>query len=199
MVRQAVAQGVRIEPTEVTGARWESGRFLLDAGGSWEASCLVLATGTRPRGAAPAGFSGPIHYGTDTLPKRLPGRRVWVSGGGDAAFDSALQARRRGAAVEIFLRGEPRALALLVARAVEAGVEVHRGRVLAEALAAAVPDHLLICHGRDPEDALLVCLAADSPGLFLAGDLVRGGVRYAAVAAGDGLRAARLAEAFLGR
>jgi thioredoxin reductase len=198
MVRQARALGARIEAVEVTAARWE-GRFLLEAGGSWAATCLILATGTRPRGAAPPGYSGSVHFGTDTLPRRLVGRRVWVSGGGDAAFDSALQARRRGADVGVFLRGEPKAMALLVTRAAAAGVLVHRGRSLAEALAAGAPDHLLICHGRDPENGLLAGLAAEVPGLFLAGDLTRCGLRYAAVAAGDGLAAARLAEACLGR
>jgi thioredoxin reductase len=191
--------GVRIEAGEVTGARHEGGIFHLEAGDTWTATCLILATGTRPRGAAPPGFCGPVHHGTDTLPKRLAGRRVWVSGGGDAAFDSALQARRRGAEVDLFLRGAPKAMALLVARAEVAGVRVRRGRSVAEALVASTPDHLLICHGRAPEDTLLAGLGADRPGLFLAGDLARGRLRYAAVAAGDGLAAARLAEDWLGR
>ncbi|MFH1462779.1 MAG: NAD(P)/FAD-dependent oxidoreductase [Pseudomonadota bacterium] len=210
MVRQARVLGVLIEQAEVTGARQHEGRFCLDAGAAWTASCLILATGTVPRGVAPEGFAGPVHHGTDSLPRRLAGERVWISGGGDAAFDSALQARDRGASVEVFLRGEPRAMELLVRRAAEAGVQVHRGSSVAQALTEGAPDHLLICHGRDPEDLLwrqLMGVEARPTwevethvrGLFLAGDIVRGNVRYAAVAAGDGLRAARLAEALLGR
>ena len=230
MQRQALALGVRIEAAAAVDARIEAGAFALRVGGSWlRAPCLVLCCGTRPRPVAglpvEGDLAGRLHASTASLPRRLAGRRVLVSGGGDAAFDSALQLRARGAEVGLVLRGPPRALPVLVERVRRGGLPVLQGWQLdgvrrcgprlelslrgpAGEERRAEVDHLLCCHGREPEDGLWRALAPgevpqDVPtareGLFLAGDLLRGRCRYAAVAAGDGLRAARLAEAWLRR
>jgi thioredoxin reductase (NADPH) len=224
MERQARHLGVAVERADADGAERTSGGFTVRAGArAWSARALVLATGTRPVPVdLPADLpDARVHRGTDTFRGAVGGDRVWVSGGGDAAFDSALQLAGWGASVDLGFRGSaPRALARLVERVRAAGVRVRPGcallsvEVAGEGLAVrtaagmAEVDHLVLCHGREPADALWRQLAGDAPptgvetgipGLFLAGDLCRGAVRYAAVAAGDGLRAARLAESFLGR
>jgi len=224
MERQARRLEVALERAEVDGAERCCGGFAFRAGArGWAARCAILATGTRPVPVVlPAGLPpGRVHRGTDSFRGAPGGARVWISGGGDAAFDSALQLAGWGARVDLSFRGAaPRALGRLVERAQAAGVRVHAGCALlgveaaGEGLAvwtsggAAEVDHLVLCHGREPEDALWRALAGDAPlagvltaipSLFLAGDVCRGAVRYAAVAAGDGLRAARLAESFLGR
>jgi thioredoxin reductase (NADPH) len=233
MESQARQLDVCIEADEVLGLRWVGdGYQLLVAGESWAARALILATGTTARAMPPGMVSsevrpGQVHAVTSTLPDDLDGSTVWVSGGGDAAFDSALQLVGRGAKVEIGLRGsQPRAMPLLVRRARAMGVRLQlgcelcavgaHGPALSLALSTQhgpvdrVVDQLLVCHGRDPEHTLWHQLASSQargprqveshfPGLFMAGDLVRGDCRYAAVAVGDGLRCARLAEAHLER
>ncbi len=68
-------------------------------------------------------------------------------------------------------------------------------------------DTLVACVGRAPRDRLLgpLGLKVDEagevvsarPGLYLAGDLIRGQQRFVATAFGDGQRAALLAAAYL--
>jgi thioredoxin reductase (NADPH) len=227
MLAQAQQLGVVLVSAEVSGLAPLEGGFELVAGGRrLRARAVILATGTRPR-PLPPGISAPgldparLCHGTADLPLDVAGRRIWISGGGDAAFDSALQLVERGALVSIAMRREhPRSLPLLVRRAVGAGVALHPGWALARVAPGAdglslcfagsagrmeVPAFaLLVCHGRLAEDALWRDPAGTSqrpvgsspvPGLFLAGDLVNGDQRYAGVAVGDGLRCARLAEA----
>lgn len=233
MVDHARGLGVCLTLAEVLDLSWTGASYELQVGSdSWLADTVVLATGTLPRPFRP-GLAGEVQararvqYETAALPQRLEGQRVWISGAGDAAFDSALQLVERGALVELGLRGQaPRALALLVRRARERGVRLHTGCELRSAgasgdglrleltMATGAADQrvdwLLICHGRDPDHLLWHRLASSAargphqveshyPGLFMAGDMIRGGCRYAAVAAGDGLRCARLAEAHLER
>ncbi len=231
MVEQAHELGVVLRRAEVTSLSWNQGIFGIGFGeDSIEASAVILATGTKPHRLNPRWIeaSAPkdrIHYVTCTLPQNMERARVWISGGGDAAFDSALQLVVRGASVEIGMRGDrPRALGLLVDRALAAGVRVHPKTTVVRVSDAApgldllingdverrVVAQLMYCHGRQPEHTLWHGLASSKargpheveshyPGLFMAGDLVRGECRYVAVAAGDGLRCARLAEAHLER
>ncbi len=233
MVDQARELGVRLAEGEVSGLRWTGAGYGLRVGAeAWEAPVVILATGTRPRPLppellAPGIAAGRVHHETSTLPGALGGQRVLISGGGDAAFDSALQLHQRGAEVRVAMRGEhPKAMGLLVRRCEALGIPWWGARRLAAvapsgaglALSLAGPEgsavlqveRLLICHGRVPELALWHDLASPAargprsvechyPGLFMAGDLIRGACRYAAVAAGDGLRCARLAEAHLER
>lgn len=232
MVAQALELGVRVERAEATALDWTGKGFELTVNGTvCEARAVVLATGTRPRPfdglPLPDGPQAQrIQHRTDRLPACLDGQRVWISGGGDAALDSALQLVRRGARVAVAVRARrARALGLLVERALAAGVSLHTERAICAVGAhgsglqlcfegqdgvVELADWLLVCHGRDPALRLWHHLASPVarlpanmeshfPGLFLAGDLLRGRCRYAAVATGDGTRAARLAEALLER
>ncbi len=230
--RQARDLGVRIERAEVTDLAWTGAGFELRAGGRCvQVPAVVLATGTEPRAVQgvtldPGLPGNRIRHETSGLPERLDGQEVWISGGGDAALDSALQLSERGARVGVAIRGaRARAARLLVERAERAGVALRYGWALERvepygarlrlgfcevAGQEVVADWLLVCHGRDPAVALWHRLASPAarlpndvenhfPGLYMVGDLLRGRCRYAAVAAGDGTRAARLAEALLER
>ncbi len=234
MVGQARGLGVCIEQAGVDGLSWTRAGYRLQVqGASWQAPAVILATGTLPRPLADVELAAGVDarrvvHETADLPLDLSGARTIVSGGGDAAFDSALQCVARGAQVVLIMRGDrPRALALLVERARQAGVGLRAGCQLRRlgphgaGLAVGlegpggepselVADWLLACHGREPAMCLWHGLASSHargprqveshyPGLFMAGDLVRGECRYAAVAAGDGLRCAKLAEAHLER
>jgi len=157
----------------------------------------------------------------------LPGKRAIVVGGGDAAFDYGLNLQGRGCDVTIVSRSEPKCLSLLRARAEASGVDVLVGLV-PELVRDAHEGVMLVCSrgperfelsadfvlsacGREPNiDVLSPALRkrigrpADIPktkvpGLFLAGDVVRGKHRQTAIAVGDGTRAAMLVDEYLRR
>jgi biphenyl 2,3-dioxygenase ferredoxin reductase subunit len=183
-------------------------------GRRWRARCVCLATGTRPR-HWPVALAGGrwVHRDARSLPARLDGLRAAVVGGGEAALDTALSLRDRGAGVELWVRGRRlRASAVLRAEAQAAGVqpiwstEPVRARRQGQSWELTsrdgrrlVADELVVCIGRERRDELLAAVQPqpDSsdplvyrPGLFVAGDLIRGRDRYAATAMGDGQRAA---------
>lgn len=185
------------------------------------ARAVMLATGTRPRAWELSAGAHPPHRDARSLPERLAGARVVVIGGGEAALDTALSCADRGAAVTVCARGEGfRAVERLVDECRRAGVELRtrtriervRGGPGAWSLATGEEDvieadELTVCIGRTPRNDLARDLTGDEnltdtvvtavPGLFLGGDLIRGGDRYVATAAGDGQRAAVLAAAYL--
>ena len=190
-------------------------------GNMLRARAVVLAVGTEPR---PWRLSsdGPLHRDVRTLEGDLRKQRVVVVGGGEAALDSALSCRDRGARVVVLMRGrKPRATARLIEEIQEAGIEVepgiklrrvarHAGRwqLRAENGRAFTAEQLLVCIGRRPRLELLRGLGArpgrdlaarGCRGLFLAGDVIRGRERYAAAAMGDGQRAALAARDFLSK
>ncbi len=183
-------------------------------GRGWRARCVCLATGTRPR-HWPVALEGGrwVHRDARSVPARLDGLRAAVIGGGEAALDTALSLRDRGAGVELWVRGRRlRAGAALQAEAQAAGVrpiwssEPVRARrqgpfweLTARDGRRLVADELVVCIGRERRDELLAAVppqpdAAEPivyrPGLFVAGDLIRGRDRYTATAMGDGQRAA---------
>jgi len=231
-VEQARGLGVRLLPVEVLRVSLAGEQFTLESSrGRLQARALILATGSLPRSEMEL-LDGVdldrVHRETCTLPAQLAGQQVWISGAGDAAYDSALQLVGRGARVALASRGPvPRAMRLLAQRAAQAGIPVHLGWCLRGVRASAdglrlsfslasgesrslQTHHLLICHGRSPADGLWRQLAGERaplpgavasgiPGLYLAGDLLWGRCRYAGVAVGDGIRAATLAERQLER
>ena len=151
-------------------------------------------------------------------PKDWRGRRVLVVGGGDVAFDQALLLRDHGAAPEIVCRSRPRALPALQREARDCGIAVRSGYAPVRSSGGPPPcvtfantqnpsdnveldaECVLVAVGKrpDPPDVFrgdgrrikIGARPAPHAGLFLAGDLWRGNVRQAAVAAGDGCAAA---------
>ena len=192
--------------------------------GSYEADSVVIASGTAPRrisvpGADTLERMGRLFHGLSMFPfDDLAGAKVAIVGGGDAAFDYSLNLRDRGHEVVVLSRSGPSCLPLLLDRAVEAGVDVRIGadvKRLEEAddgLFAMCADcsiaasAVVVACGREPrldfvDEGLRSKLAGTVdvpstavPGLYVAGDVVRGRNRQASIAVGDGVLAAMMIE-----
>ena len=166
-----------------------------------------------------------LFYGVSSLSdESVKHSRILILGGGDAAFDYAIGLSDKGGRTTILSRSPPRCLPLLIERAKERGVDIMTG---CEAVALdgredglavtcrcgeepreVVCDLAVVAHGRDPRvDILSPELRermditnpphTDVPGLFMAGDVVRGMNRQTAIAAGDGVLAAMLVQRYL--
>ena len=196
--------------------------------GSFISNAVIIATGTEPKKTdilgADAVAGDLLMYGVSKLSaEQIEGKRVAVLGGGDAAFDYALNLSDKGGSVTILSRSEPTCLALLAERARERNIEIIAGRDIvgiAETPAGVVItcddregqneivcDVVVVAHGRQPRLEILDRSLRDRidaahppetgvPGLYLAGDVVRGINRQAAIAAGDGVLAAMMIERF---
>lgn len=217
---QVAASGATVLTGRVTRLRREGTGFqaTLESGRVVDATTVCVATGTVP-GPLPwpmTGLATP-HRDARTLPADLGGCTVLVVGAGDAAFDTALTARDRGASVTILSRGQGvRAASGLVAEAARAGIGVRTGVTVAELAwgegrwrldiegeAMLQADHLVACIGRRPRRELLTDMGVTEDsvrlpmGCFLAGDVGRSGERFAAVAMGDGQLAALAAASMV--
>ncbi len=234
IVAQAEQAGVRVRTQRIERVEiLEGGAFAVVPEASPPEPCraVILATGTAPRPAGIPGEGDPagawLFYGVRELLESAstPGDAL-VVGGGDAAFDQAIQLRRRGWRVTILMRGDrPRALGLLCDRAEALGIALRRRiRVTAftgdgDGLAATWRSgensgtlrahRALVAVGREPSLPRIVPhagapgeeevtdLEGRFDGLFLAGDLRRGRHRQAAMATGDGVEAAMAAARYL--
>jgi thioredoxin reductase (NADPH) len=205
------------------GSEGERHRIVTHEGDVYHAQALILATGTIPnRGFLDdektlAGRS--VFYEVRDALDQGKGRRAAIMGGGDAAYDYALNLASRGFQVSIVQRGASSCLPLLEERARgHAAIRIMKGasvRALTpgtnglgieietrEDSTVLDADFMIIACGRSPDDRLLSGLAlrrtdGDAGGLpkgiFLGGDLVRGSFRQAGIAVGDGLAAAMAA------
>jgi thioredoxin reductase (NADPH) len=156
---------------------------------------------------------------------KISRKRIAILGGGDAAFDYGLNLAGRGAEVTIVARSEPTCLSLLKARAETSGIElitsatVERARLENGVVLISLndgsnktdlrADYVVTAWGREPNtDVLKESLKSkigsgervpetDVSGLFMAGDVARGGRRQTAIAVGDGVNAAMLTDSYL--
>ncbi len=185
---------------------------------AYATSHLIVASGTQPKplplsipkGAQDRVFSDVYHL------LEVYEKRVAIVGGGDAAFDYALNLVKKGNFVTILNRGgDVKCLKLLWERAMAesaieycaetpvSGVEydetpLGRGgtagrlRVQTKAGKSLEVDYLLFAIGRIPQTSFMSdkLLHKNFEGLYFVGDVKNGLFRQAAIAAGDGLRAA---------
>jgi len=217
--------GAPFEIVTVDGLRWEEGLFhAVTARSTLAARAVLLATGSRPRvlslpGAEEARRAGLLHHEVARLPRLERGDRVLIVGGGDAAFDYALNCARQGAKATILARGTPCCLPLLRDRAcatpavelltdVETlGIEPAANRVhlTCRPRGGETADktftgrYLLAAVGRDPDISLAGGVeslrpgcydSGSAPALYLAGDAAHGRFRQISIAAGEGVLAA---------
>lgn len=193
-----------------------------------ESSAVILATGTRPREAGISGersFLGKrIFYEIRDLPDRN-GLDYLIVGGGDAAFDYAMNLSEKAGRIDIVFRPpRPNCLGLLLERTREKGnINIHpctvpksfgeRGKRISLSCQARrkkkefEADYALIACGREPELPVVEGLSyalteresceTEVPGLYIAGDLRSGKHRQVGIAIGDGLRAAMFVADFL--
>ena len=214
-------QALEIEATnaEVTSLAFQGGVFTLaTTPGEVRSRLLVIASGTKPNRFQPsiisASASSRVFYEVYPL-ANLSGKKIAIVGGGDAAFDYALNLSRRNQ-VTILQRGEhPTCLPLLVTRIRQAPDILHLPgtRLLSVGelptgelgLAYAGPegekqlqaDYLIGALGRSPQLDFLpagfqsITSELESQGLlYWAGDVKNGLERQTAIAVGNGIQAA---------
>ncbi len=221
-----------LKPTKalVTRATHSRHSFLVETDTkSFRSKVLIVASGTKPvwmhiRSSGIPSETRIFSEITDVPRTLLRGRRAIVVGGGDAAFDYALNLAGSGDGVTILSRSAPCCLPLLQERAERLGVEVLVGHSLEsvstpsgsaeieckmhESRKALKADFILMACGRTQEAGFLdpelkrsisgnTAPETSVPGFFVAGDVARGEHRQTAIAVGDGVRAAMLAQDFL--
>jgi thioredoxin reductase (NADPH) len=198
----------------------ENGFRVSAGGSEAEFSRIIIATGTKPRMledvALEDGTNEDVQYGIQGL-RGSEGQAIAIIGAGDAAFDWALTLARRNDVTILQRSGSPRCNASLLRRARESeritileGTSVDAisrsdsGRLaLALCGGGCLPrdrmtvDNVLAAVGREPR---LECVSKTILGraeelaaagrLRFVGDVVNGLRRQAAIAAGDGVRAA---------
>jgi thioredoxin reductase len=188
-------------------------------GGALTADRIVIASGTAPnvlRGVMIFGDAVErVHYGVREL-AAVRGAKIAVIGGGDAAFDYALNCSGRND-VAILHRGDrPRCIPVLEERcAVNRRVTYHANTTVEEIIPdgngvilkivrgpknkkdTITADHVIVAIGRAPHLDFIhngiggrVEELRTEGLLYLVGDVVNGRHRQAAISAGDGLRAA---------
>ncbi len=223
--QQAQRHNIEILRDTVIACRQENDgafRATTENGATIAARALVLAVGARPCEYSLAANDGRYHRDVRSLPFDLSDRHVAVVGGGEAALDSSLSVAARRGTAEVFHRGAAlRCPPSFIAEANGAGIAIHLNHILSQVRFVdgrlvlawqnengeriSTADYLLVCIGRTPKVELLTSLKLNLdasivtplPGLFLAGDVIRGRDRYVATALGDGQRAALAAGRWL--
>jgi thioredoxin reductase len=207
---------VALRREEVTAASFEGDAFVVEAAGSPRAyPHLIVASGTRPRefpGLAAETY-GRVFYDAYRMGD-VSGKRVVVVGAGDAAFDYALNLGRHSDVLILGRGPKPRCIPPLASRVAAApsveyrpAAEVSKLDVTGlgvdltvegpEGPEAVRADYVLLALGRDPEMGFVGESFMEKAGklevdgrLYFVGDVRNGDLRQAAIAAGDGLRAA---------
>jgi len=214
MEKQAFRIGVKVTSecvTRVDKNPRQSGFLVTTHQRTYEASRLIIASGTR---AMPAPYAIPVTCASQVYMEvwqlaEEKGKRIVIVGAGDAAFDYALNMAKNRNSVTILNRsGEVKCLELLFERATadpaisyrascpvrDIESDEKKGSLLirCETGETIEADFLVFAIGRIPQVDFLPpeLLTWDAPGLNFIGDVKNGSFRQAAIAAGDGLRAA---------
>ncbi len=220
MEKQMNRLGVEVTRAEVVSLDLQDDVLNIEAKKStYEANVVVVATGTQAKpipNVVAKNAQGRVFSEVWPL-LEARGKRILIVGAGDAAFDYALNLSKKRNSVTILNRGEDvKCLQLLFERAaaeplieyrprtavrrVEADTTAGRLKVKCEAdgvVESLAADYVLFAIGREPNLGFLSESVrrrerelAEAGRLFFAGDVVNGLFRQAAIAAGDGLRAA---------
>ena len=199
--------------------------FILDTQGSENTfRAVILATGTTPKEleipVEQAVVGKLVFYEIkEVLPKLKPGNVCAVIGGGDAAFDYALNLAYNGTAVEIYFRSKkPKCLLLLEDRVKKCNAIRLRSSFIPIAINkregkleikfrstggttthTSKPDYVLIACGRNSNNGLIPkdLEKNNIPGLYIAGDVRTGKFRQIGIAVGEGTIAAMNVETYL--
>lgn len=221
LVRQVERHGVPIISEKVVSVRRSKETFVAQtADNTFSGRALIVATGLTPKllgvpgerellGRRIFSYLEPSSVGQKVT-------RVAIIGGGDAAFDLALNYSRVASKVVILMRGtSPKCNPILLKRVQSTGIEVKTGldvlsfaegdeKVIVEIRDRSKTDKIkadvaITCIGKEPRsDFLEQVLAMDhTPGIFWAGDCRRGRHRHIAIATGDGTATAMEAAQYL--
>lgn len=164
------------------------------------AKSVLVATGTRAKKAnipVDKDISKKVFYEIADIPKLSPGKKFIIIGGGDAAFDYALNLAGKGHYVEILVKNKVKCLGLLKERVkkhkntsfcinVEPKKIIKKGSGIEVVCKnkSFIGNYIIIAAGRLPE---MPKLNLRSRGLFLTGDVVYGKFRQVHIATGDAL------------
>ena len=168
-----------------------------------------------------------LFYEPRSIPLKEKGvkKRILVIGGGDIAFDYTLTLLNLGHKVTIISRSKPMCLPLLYERVIKNGATIHticvpeeivehRENILLrcrwnEHIEELAFNFIVVACGRTPNtsflsptlkkcfDTALDFPKRSLPGLYFAGDVVRGTYRQVGIAVGDGIHAAMMVEHYL--
>jgi thioredoxin reductase (NADPH) len=214
--RQASNVGVVVTHAEVTSIAYEQGLFQIRTlQGSYLSRLAVIATGTKPLRIAdlsiPGELQGRVYYEVHELVK-LEGKCVAIIGGGDAAFDYALNLGKKNQVILLNRGEQPKCLPLLWERACmvdsivyhhhtfiqKITIDLHPGMLVdCQTQAGELQfhaDYLIIAIGRE---ANMDCLSdqfrlqtsmLEKQGLlYIIGDVRNGIFRQASIAVGEGV------------
>ncbi len=219
-IKQIDRLGIKVVKEEVKKVKLVNGRcYIVTNKKKFWTKTVIVASGTRPRPAAIKGEAeliqqGRLYYEIRDLPRISRKDTITIIGGGDAAFDYALNLIARIKAVNIIYRGKhPKCLPLLWQRV----RQKKRIKLLLETIVISAEkvcakgknclmltvkkgnkirlvhsDWLLVAVGREPEIEYLPYSARQTDkmhGLFMVGDVKRGDFRQTGIAIGDGLLA----------
>lgn len=158
----------------------------------YSSNCLIVASGTIAKE-----IDGKRKMFYDVCPLLdIHGKKIAIIGGGDAAFDYALNLSKNNN-VSIFFRREiPVCLPLLYERArINKNIEIYSKSDFCNCDTTLQNqfDYVLAATGREPNVKFLQkdLLNARVENLYMAGDVCRGKLRQLAIAIGDGMRAAQ--------
>ena len=168
---------------------------------------VVIAAGTRPIRINEPYPQGRIFYEVSEIPESHT--EILIAGGGDAAFDYALNLENSGKRVTILCRSSlPKCLNLLKSRTEKKNIKILYGQhihswksnkklevCIEPPEQTVIVDCLLAAFGREPELSFLDAEMMERmntnqqplPRLYLAGDVRNGLKRQVGIAVGDGL------------
>jgi thioredoxin reductase (NADPH) len=191
------------------------------------ARSVIVATGTKPKKLDIPGenelLQRKLFYEVKDIPQPEKNDTYVIIGGGDAAFDYALNIANEVKSVDIIFRGKhPKCIPLLservsaienirphpniVPRAFEENDGVVTKGISASGEIEFPSDYVMVAAGREPNVDLLPELAVikinedggcETPGLFIAGDVRRKNKRQVGIAVGDGIICAMSVSEFL--
>jgi thioredoxin reductase (NADPH) len=217
--QQVKELGVEIKPEKVLSVHYENGQFqFITPRSIFTSNIAIIATGTKPKLISDLEIPERLHERVlyEILPiKQVGGKRIGIIGGGDLAFDYALNLARKNR-VTILNRGAKwKCLPLLWERANNSshiryldGIKVTRivesphKRLLLDYTVGDKHgelecDYLLIAIGREPQLDFFSNLDLDIfreletlGKLYFIGDVKNGIYRQAAIAAGEGIMTA---------
>jgi thioredoxin reductase len=204
--------GVNVTIDSVSQLRYNETGFLVETlQTEYRPRFVIVASGTKPipfpfavlNTAQNMVFSDVYHLLNETK------KKIVIIGAGDAAFDYALNLTKNRNSVTILNHGrDVKCLKLLWERALADPAIVYRAetpvrkveldetagklKVQTEAGETLIVDYLLFAIGRVPQTDFLSgeLVEVNFEGLYFVGDVKNGLYRQAAIAAGDGLRAA---------
>jgi thioredoxin reductase len=226
--KQLSRLGIVVTKGQVSNVISRDGHFyIMLEGKEIVSNSLIVASGTEPKALDIPGESEltgrKLFYEIKDIPLRKKNDTYVIIGGGDSAFDYALNISSEVKSVDIIFRGKhPKCLPLLSERVEEIenirphpkilprAFEEHKG-IITKCTSASQEiefpsDYALVAGGRKPNIDFLPELeffeinedgGCDIPGLFIAGDVKRGKKRQVGIAVGDGIICAMSAVEFL--